>query len=134
MQFSLRTLFAAVAVVGIAVALWVARPSWQLGMVEIVCLAFVPASAIILAVNSTGNRKAWWIGITAQCLLAEFGFVHLAIQQANWYESIYMLKLLAAAISDRFRMLLLAWAFAPVVGLLCVFMHWVLVRPHEPKA
>jgi hypothetical protein len=36
--------------------------------------------------------------------------------------------------SASFRSVLVAWAFAPVVGLLCVFTHWLLIRPPEPKA
>jgi hypothetical protein len=60
-QFSLRTLLAAVAVVGIGAGLWIAEPSWQVGTIEVLLLAWVPASLVVLACNSTGRTKAWWI-------------------------------------------------------------------------
>jgi hypothetical protein len=37
-------------------------------------------------------------------------------------------------VSFGFRTIFLFWAFAPVVGLLCVFTHWLFIRRPEPKA
>ena len=79
----------------------------------------------------SGLAKAWWMGVLAECCLAEFGFFHFAIEQETWYASVGGFQILAHLISDRFQFLLAAWAFAPVVGLLCVFTHWLFVRPAD---
>src|SRR6185437_6619039 len=52
-QFSLRMMLAAVAVVGIGAALWVAEPSWQVGVVELLLSAWLLASVATLAALSS---------------------------------------------------------------------------------
>jgi hypothetical protein len=46
----------------------------------------------------------------------------------------YTMEWIARNLSSKFRYLLVYWAFAPVVGLLCVLTHWLFIRPPEPKA
>ena len=133
-QFSIRTLLAAVAVVGIGAALWVAEPSWKLGAFEALVLIWVPTSAIVLVVNSMGKAKTFWIGIAASCVATSLCFVRYAMPIESYSTYSGMLQYLAYHISDRFWSVLLAWAFAPVVGLLCAFTHWLFIRPPEPKA
>ena len=138
MQFSIRTLLAVVTVVGIGAALWTAKPSWWVGAVEVLFVAWVLASAIILAVNSTGKFKAWWIGIAVGGVLptifwlASLGtFIHDPPREVLFNASNGM-----QLFSDEFlptlfygfRLVILGWAFAPVVGLLCVFTHWLFIR------
>ena len=147
MQFSLRMLFAAVAVVGIGAALWVAEPSWQVGAVEVLLLAGVPASAVMLSIYCPRRLKPFWIGVTAQSLLLVFfysyflqpgQFVNMqavasvpgVMMPTFWdYLTTFLFRL-----SGYFRLALLFWTFAPVIGLLCVFTHWLLIRPPQPKA
>ena len=137
-QFSLRTLLAAVAVVGIGAALWVAEPSWQLGAVEALLLAWVPGSAVVLSLHSTGKMRAFWIGCAINCLLLSIfavamgWFVGLDVPPDENVPGYFGNTLFALAIlSNSFRTFLLIWAFAPVVGLLCVFTHWLLIRPPQ---
>jgi hypothetical protein len=138
-QFSLRTLLVAVAAVGIGAALWTAEPSWQLGVVEGLLLVLVPATAIALAVHSTGTATTWWIGIaTASAAVAILAFLHsttlLGYDPIIVKSPLVNLMQFARALSFGFRSAMLAWAFAPVVGLLCVFTHWLFIRSPEPKA
>jgi hypothetical protein len=137
-QFSLRTLLAAVAAVGIGAALWVAEPSWQVGAIEALFLAFVPAAAVALAVHSSGTAKTWWIGnAIASAFAAILQFMQSTLLLA--YDSTLVeapfadLTRLALALSFKFHSAILALAFAPVVGLLCVLTHLALIRPPEPK-
>jgi len=135
-QFSLRTLLAAVAVVGIGVALWVAEPSWQLGAVEALVLAWVMASTALLATISTGLARAWWAGIAAESMLAVFFFFaffmrHLSIR-GSFDSETWMATFFFGEVSTNFHLLLIGWAFAPVVGLLCVLTHWLFIRSAGP--
>ena len=147
MQFSLRTLLAAVAAIGIGAALWVAEPSWQVGAVEFFLAPCVLGSATLLALHSSGRPNEFWTGVAAEIVwpilvylpvallfslphraigavdTAALSFLHLP----NWFPHFLV------GMSETFRPVLLAWAFAPIVGLLCVLMHWVLLRPPEPK-
>lgn len=138
-QFSLRALLAAVAFLGIGAALWIAKPSWQVGAIETPIVAWVPASLIFLIANSTGRARAWWIGIAAGCMPALFFFLFFFLQTFTGpvrLSSVSWVKIwIFEELSNQFPFLLLAWAFAPVVGLLCVLTHWLLVRPAsaEPK-
>jgi hypothetical protein len=142
MQFSIRTLLAAIAAVGIGAALWTAEPpSWQLGAVEALLMAWVLASTEMLRMNSMGKPKAFWAGFTAECKLVTFFYflcfvpVRNILLDADLFMSrpLGTLGVLANSLSIHFRPLFLSWAFAPVVGLLCVLTHWLLIRPPEPK-
>jgi hypothetical protein len=147
-QFSLRMMLAAVAVVGIGAGLWVAEPSWQLGVVEALLLAWVPASAVLLSIQFTGKARAFWMGVAAECVwpilvclsvavLFSLGIVPVdsalpetppLLTRPAWWFPGFLFDL-----SEHFLPVLLAWAFAPVVGLLCVLTHWLFIRPPVPK-
>lgn len=144
-QFSLRTLLAAVAVVGIGGALWVAEPSWQLGVIEGVFVSWIQASVIVLSIHSEGKAKGWWIGMAVQCTFASIIYVlsmflayalHADTPPAVAEHRTFVgsVEWFALTLSEYFRLVLAALAPAPVVGLLCVFTHWLLIRPPEPKA
>ncbi len=140
-NYSLRTLLATVAALGIGAALWMAEPSWQIGLVETLFLICVPASAVILSVNSSGKARAWWVGIAAGCIFginlylpSDAGVVNVFTLYANPNPAatpLARLQAIAKSLSSEFQVLLLLWSFAPVVGLLCVFTHWLLIRPPQ---
>ena len=133
MQFSLRTLLAAVAVVGIGAALWIAEPSWYVGAVESIFIAWVLASAAAMIVHTTGPAKAFWFGVGVQCaLIIAFLIQSRQLDVSGLFGFDYFWAALRN-LSYFFRPILVAWAFAPIVGLLCVLTHWFLVRPREPK-
>lgn len=135
-NYSLRSLLAAIAVVGIGAALWVAEPSWKLGAVEALLLAWVLGSVVALSVHSNGRVRTFWIGVGSECVLPIavltvggdlFGY------DIDGYD---FLQVILHRLSFEFHPVLLAWAFAPVVGLLCVFTHWLFIRsagPAEPR-
>ena len=142
MQFSLRTLFAAVAVVGIGAALWVAERSWYVGAVEFAFGAWVLTSAILLGMSHPGKPRAFWLGIATGIALPTIGWADTAIgisshpySGADPNHPLNQLQAFLFQLSINFRPLFLMWAFAPIVGLLCVLTHWLLVRPSsaEPK-
>lgn len=137
-QFSLRMLLAAVAVVGIGAALWVAEPSWQVGAIECLLLGWVPASAAVLSASSNGKARAFWIGFAAESILpptlfASFiGFDTPVFEDFQPYLGFF--RAFLTNLSANFRTVLLLWTFAPMAGLLCALTHWLLVRPAEPKS
>ena len=133
-QFSLRMMLAAVAVVGIGAGLWVAEPSWQVGVAEALIVAWTLTSAVILTVHSRGKARAFWMGCAGQCITAACFLPQFVLKIApfgEFPEFLGMLPYLTDALSNNFRCFLVAWAFAPVVGLLCVFTHWLFVRPAD---
>ena len=129
-QFSLGMMLAAVAVVGIGAGLWIAEPSWYVGAVEFSLSAWGLASAIILIPRSAGKSKAFWLGFSIQFTLpTAINMVSVNIyvlKMANWHFASF-----CTGMSIGFRIVLVLWAFAPVVGLLCVFTHWLFVRPPQ---
>jgi hypothetical protein len=133
-QFSLRSLLAAIGAVGVGAALWMAEPSWQVGAGAAFLLVFLPAAALTLAVHSTGIAKTWWTGLAVS---TAFTSIFLLIRSAMLlaYDSAIVVTLwadlmgFAGALSYNFRSALVCWAFSPIVGLLCVFTHWLLIRP-----
>lgn len=138
-QFSLRTLLAAVAAVGIGAALWVAEPSWQVGAVEFLLLALLPATTAMLCVSSTGKARAFWVGVTVESLLPTIGWAVYGIEiSLNPYlangsnPQLDLLHNWLLLLSGNFRPVLLVWAFAPIVGLLCVLTHWLFIRSADP--
>ena len=144
-QFSIRTLLTAVAVVAIGAALWVAEPSWQVGAFEALLLAWVPASAVVLSIYCDRKAKPFWIGVTAQCLLLALSYSSFLLppEDSIWVTGPGVLGHpsfletpfgLFTHLSSKFRVALVAWAFAPVVGVLCVVTHRLFIRPPEPKA
>jgi len=138
-QFSLRTLFAAVAVVGIGAALWIAEPSWQVGAMECLLLAWVSTSAAIISVNSKGKAKPFWMGVAYECawtvLISSFAAASMPFDgpfsPATFPEFLGYLSPFFFGMSSHFRPTLTAMAFAPVLGILCMLTHWVLVRPPQ---
>ncbi len=130
-RYSLRSLLAAAAVVGIGAALWIAEPSWRLGALEALLLVFVPAAAITFAVHSTRTVRAWWIGIaTGSAFTTMLLFLQSTMLLA--YDSMIVespwadLMRFAGALSFNFRSAILAWALAPIVGVLCALTHYLL--------
>jgi hypothetical protein len=149
-QFSLRTLLAAVAVVGIGAALWTAEPSWKMGAVEFLLVPSVLASAAILTVRSKGTAKAFWMGCAVECIWPFVAYLPAVlvlyfleqlersteVELPDVRDDLLLFFGSLDGISYCFRPVLLAWAFAPIVGLLCVLTHWLFIRsadPAEPK-
>ena len=131
MQFSLRTLLAAAAAVGIWAALWVAEHSWQVGAIESICVAWILASAATLIVHTTGKAKAFWLGVGIQCTLSVAVLIVGGDLFGHTYNDYNFLQMILHRLSCEFQPVLLAWAVAPVVGLLCVLTHWLLIRPPQ---
>lgn len=140
-QFSLRMLLVAVAVVGIGAALWRAEASWQAGAIEFLLVAWVVATVAMMSVNAKGRAKAFWMGVTTECVWPVLGYLPVVgffslngvIESGHpvppFLDTLDWFPLFLIGMSDSFRPVLLAWAFAPVIGLLCIFTHWLLARP-----
>ena len=141
-QFSIRTLLASVAAVGIGAALWVAEPSWYVGAMECLLLAWVSTSAAIISVNSKGKAKPFWMGVAYECvwtvLISSFAAASMPydglFSPATFPAFLGYLSPFFFGMSIHFRPTLTAIAFAPALGLLCVFTHCLLIRPPQgPK-
>jgi hypothetical protein len=137
-QFSLRMMLAAVAVVGIGAALWVAEPSWQVGAIELTFSGWVLASAVLLSINSKTNAKAWWVGVLVHCVMSVFIYCITLyptfLENANDpiirpVVSLAPIKWVSLTFSTYIRSLLVGFATAPVLGIICVLTHWLFIRP-----
>ena len=142
MQFSLRALLAAIAIVGIGAALWGAEPSWRLGAIEAFLLAWVPGSTAALSVHSIGRTKTFWIGVTSACIFPPITLIIIGSMPYDYPilmsgpdtpRVLGLLEDYLRTLSLNFRTALISWAFSPVVGLLCVFTHWLFIRSDEPR-
>ena len=141
MQFSLRTLLAAVAIVGIGAALWVAEPSWQVGILQTFFVLALPACVTVAAMQLSGNSRAFCVGLSFATTIAAVMFIfHLTLECRNLigtvagvFESDEGVRWLhgLSLTSQLFKLAAFQWAFAPVVGLLCVFTHWLLIEPPQ---
>lgn len=143
MQFSLRILLAAVAVVGIGAALWTAQPSWQVGILQTSFVLALPACVTVGAMQWSGHCRAFCVGLSfattipavifllrvtneSAVLIVDSAVAGIPLETSG--EEMQLLRGLSLS-SSLFKLAAGQWAFAPVVGLLCVFTHWLLVRP-----
>lgn len=142
-QFSLRTLLAAVAAVGIGAALWTTEPSWPIGLLQSLFVMAAPACIFVAAMHCRGASRFFWLGVAfAGTISAATYFYQLAnecrvlIADRHWThvpvgtQQFFLPEGLASS-SIFFKLTLIQWSVAPVVGLLCVFTHWLLVRPPQ---
>lgn len=148
-QFSLRTLIAAVAVVGIGAALWVAEPSWQVGILQTLFVLALPACVMAAAMRLSGPSRAFCIGLSfattipaaifllrltneGRVLIVDSAVAGIPLETSS--DEMQLLR--GLSLSSLFKLAAGQWAFAPVVGLLCVFTNWLFIRsagPAEPK-
>lgn len=137
-QFSLRMMLAAVAVVGIGAALWVAEPSWQVGLVEAVFVTWLIALPLMFIGRSSGAARAWWIGIAVESIFATVSHAVAIYSAFSIWGNISDLQLQSQPTSfhwfglrmaELFHPLIASWALAPAVGFLCYATHWLFVRP-----
>lgn len=137
-QFSLRTMLAAVAAMGIGAALWVAEPSWQLGAFEAVFVTWFLAIPLMFIARSSGAARAWWIGIAVESVFATASHTIAACSAFSIWGNVSdyplqsqpdSLQWFGLRMAELFHPLLASWSLAPVVGLLCVATHWLFVRP-----
>lgn len=78
------------------------------------------------------------MGVAGQCILPTFDYLLHSHEAGGWLEEYvyptfvnHQLGGLLVHTARTFRPILLLWAFAPVVGLLCVLTHWLLIRPPQ---
>lgn len=131
-QFSLRTLLASVALVGIGAALWVAEPSPQVGAIEVVLASRVPTLAAIVGLKTLGKSKTWWFGNAVTLAMLALLYTRECVTSVKepGLSHLLFVERFATQFSLHFRgLLLMSVVYAPVVGLLCVLTQWLLVRP-----
>jgi len=136
MQFSIRWMLAVTMVVAAGAGLWVATPSWQLGVIELVLIFFVPAFAAVASQNSTGYAKAFWIGVLVSTVLP-FGVFFWAIVRGigdiyprqGW--TVDEWQAASRIITEYGRAIVLSWSFALLIGILCVVAHWFIKLPKK---
>ena len=128
-RFSLGAIFAAIAFVAGYAGLWIARPSWQLGFVEALLAFAVPVTALSAAWKANSHARTFLLAIALVAMAPLAGQIDFAAHKQITFVAtttgaypILELDFRGAllACSESFRITLVAWAFAPVVGLLCV--------------
>lgn len=134
-QFQRRIVATTAVLLCTGAALWVAEPSWQVGALECFLFGWVPSSAAILSANSTGKGKAFWLGFAVEAALPP------SIYLARFGAPMFIAKPIGldfphflVDFSRVFRPVLMLWAFAPFVGLLCVGTHWFFVQQPQSNS
>lgn len=126
MQFSLRTLLAAVAVVGIGAALWVAEPSWQAGLAGLFAVLIIPAFSLVAIANTKRYAHTFFIGFFVPAIC--FAFFCVGTMTEHWWNGgrgetylqwVHMLE----GVSLHLHLYITAPVIFPIVGLCCVVMH-----------
>jgi hypothetical protein len=133
-QFSIRRIFAGTMAVAAGAGLWVATPSWQLGVIELILIFFVPTFAAVASLDSTGHARAFWIGVLVSMVLPigvffwaitqGFGFPHQFWTSDQWQAA-------GRILANFRRAIVLSWSFALLIGILCALAHWLIKPPKE---
>ena len=138
-QFSIRWIFAGTMAVACAAGLWVATPSWQLGVIELVLIFFVPAFAAVSSLGSKGYARDFWVGVLVSTVLGWLVLFLVLFPHGNWafvngYVDMGEVELALMGFFATFarygRFMVVFWSFAPLVGILCVVTRW-LIKPTE---
>jgi len=121
LQFSIRWIFAVTMAVAAGAGLWVATPSWQLGVIELVFVFFIPAFAAVASLDSRGNARAFWIGVMVSSALGSFvPFVSMLSQIAWTIDDWQSARRFLGRFAEYGRATVFSWSFASLVGILCV--------------
>jgi hypothetical protein len=135
LQFSIRLLLVATAAVAAAVGAVTAKPSWK-SLVALECLTmFLATGSLIVLRQATGNRRTFWIGVTVGHSMAIVCGGHVIPWFMPYQHGLDVSQIedYAAGAAQSLRFILPAiWCAAPVNGLLCVVIHWLL-WPGEPR-
>lgn len=133
LQFSVRSLMVATAAVAAAVAALVAEPSWASLAAMLELSTLFAALAVVFGVRSNGRAKVFWIGAAVPAGLAAIyacwqlgGVVYGWIDFQMLHEKPNHIHVGSARIG-----LTVLWCLAPINGLLCVVIHW-LIWPKKP--
>lgn len=130
-QFAIRTLSAGVAAWIIAVLLTI-RPSWQLGLLQSFLVLAAAACSLVAVIQSAGIRRSFFLGVSVPTAISALLFLERLSAECCEVgdENVYIDEGLAA-VTPFFKIVLMLWGISPVVGILCVLMHWFWVRPHQ---
>ena len=134
-QFSIRLMLVATAAVAAAVGAVTAEPSWlSLAVLEFLTIFFAAASVIVLR-QATGNWRTFLIGVVVGHCMAVVAGGHVIPWFVPYQHGLNVSELedYAAGAAQSLRYILPAiWCAAPINGLLCVLIHW-LIWPREPR-
>jgi hypothetical protein len=126
-QFSIRWILAGTMAVACAAGLWVAKPSWQLGLIELVLVFFVPAFAAVASHDARGYARAFWIGVVVTTVLGSCMSFVAMLPQINWtIDDWQSARRFFARFAPYGQSTVFFWSFAPPVGILCVLARWLL--------
>jgi hypothetical protein len=141
-QFSIRWVLVATAAVAIWAGLWVADPNgddpWWLGLIVFAVALTLPALCGVALFHSTGGSRAFWFGsffvlvvstLMHLCFVAAEGLGRPKNPNEPWT---YIETVLVFSAYDRHFFLVMN-PFAPVVGLLCAGLHWLMVGRNSLK-
>lgn len=140
-QFSLGMLLAAVAVVAIGAALWVAEPSWPVGLLQALFVMAGPACAAAAAIQRQGARRIFGLGVAFALTIPATTYFYLLsnecrvlIADRHWTrvpigtQQLFIPDGLEGS-PVFFKLALCQWSLAPLVGLLCVLTQRLFLPP-----
>lgn len=137
-QFSIRWILALIAGVAACCGLWVAAPTWWLGIVVFGTNLVLPPICWIAYLAATGHARAFWLGVSFSTTIAAEPFffrLHLAshVGHVAGISFIGVRDFLIVSATLRYPSLLICLS-APLVGLCCAGFHSLLERGHKSRA
>lgn len=141
--YSLRTLFITVAGAATVLALWLAGPSFQIGIVDVLVALAVPPMAAVAAANTERYLRTLFLAVSISTALPVVGYLQkVAVDLQNvpladpFPDDVPDLQAIELRggfhfAACRFRPVLVLWAFAPIVSLLAVAVHRIVSAPSE---
>jgi len=135
-QFSIRFLLAATVAVAAAFGVARAEPSWQISLAMDALTALFLTAAIIGAIQTSGEARAFWIGTVVVLLSAFYGAsenacVVLSYLVAYWDGVLPGVGGLMPSDVRGGGFLWVLWCAAPVNGLFAAFLHWLFAPPKD---
>lgn len=135
LQFSILQLLVATAVVAVAAGAFVAEMSWTV-IITRVTLAFAFASCACWASSTTkGAQKLFWTGVAVPLVFGAFRSFQCFSSILHSMKSITLhADIEQELIAHDFLMVPILWCIAPVNGLLCIFVRWLIwPKPTESR-
>jgi hypothetical protein len=142
-HFSLRGLLVATAAIAVVLAVLNAPPgTWYAGLSLIFLAIAIPSGLVIHLPHVSGYSKTFVMGALVPafaCLSTLANVLPWEIQQSRYTADLYTIAELQECLKQismsSFQFSFgVFWCLAPINGLLCVFTHWLFIRPPEPKA
>lgn len=146
LQFSIRLMLVATAAVAAGVGLWIAEPSWQIGLIETVMALSLPALLLAAVAAADARCRAVSLVLFVGTFLPSLAHVNQIVSNSRVefvnasvggmiVDSEFGANIRSGLVAgaQTLHTVLLLWTIAPFTALLWVLFHW-LIGPLPPES